>query len=64
MGEAPFHEPRLIQLALADGMAKTCIGKILAPRRGEKALESLGGTFSLCILDESAREAWLSTTWA
>jgi asparagine synthase (glutamine-hydrolysing) len=57
-GKPRFHEPRLIQLALADGMAKT-LGHVWR-ERGEKALESLGGTFSLCILDESAREAVLA----
>ena len=57
-GQARFREPRLIQLALADGMAKT-LGHDWR-ERGEKALEGLAGAFSLCIIDEVAHEAFLA----
>jgi asparagine synthase (glutamine-hydrolysing) len=58
-GQPHFREPRLIQLALADGVAKT-LGHDWR-ERGEKALEGLAGAFSLCIIDEFAYEAFLAT---
>jgi len=57
-GQARFREQRLIQLALAEGVAKT-LGHDWR-ERGEKALEGLAGAFSLCIIDEVAHEAFLA----
>jgi asparagine synthase (glutamine-hydrolysing) len=54
-GRPGFSDPRLAQLARADGMVK-----ILAENwreRGEKIFESLTGAFSLCILHERENEA-------
>jgi asparagine synthase (glutamine-hydrolysing) len=57
-GQPRFREQRLIQLALAEGVAKT-LGHDWR-ERGEKALEGLAGVFSLCIIDEVAHEAFLA----
>jgi asparagine synthase (glutamine-hydrolysing) len=57
-GHPRFREPRLIQLSRAEGVART-LGRDWR-ERGEKALESLAGAFSLCILDEGAQEAVLA----
>ena len=57
-GRIGFLEPRLIQLALAEGVAKTLADDWR--ERGEKALEDLTGAFSLCILDEDRNEAILA----
>ncbi len=57
-GRANFLEPRLIQLARAEGVAKTLADDWR--ERGEKALENLTGAFSLCILDENTDEAILA----
>ncbi|MDQ3185655.1 MAG: asparagine synthase C-terminal domain-containing protein [Pseudomonadota bacterium] len=57
-GRVGFSEPRLSQLACAEGMAKTLAGSWR--ERGEKAFASLTGTFSLCILHEERSEAILA----
>ena len=57
-GQPRFREARLIQLALAEGVAKT-LGHDWR-ERGEKAIEGLAGAFSLCIIDEIAHEAFLA----
>jgi asparagine synthase (glutamine-hydrolysing) len=58
-GRAGFLEPRLTQLAHTNGVAKTLADEWR--ERGEKALASLTGAFSCCILDENANEAILAT---
>ena len=57
-GRAGFLEPRLTQLAHTNGMAKTLADEWR--ERGEKALASLTGAFSCCIMDESGNEAMLA----
>jgi len=57
-GRIGFREPRLIQLAQAEGIAKTLADNWR--ERGEKAFESLTGAFSLCILHEDRNEAILA----
>jgi asparagine synthase (glutamine-hydrolysing) len=57
-GRANFLEPRLIQLARAEGVAKTLADDWR--ERGEKAFKNLTGAFSLCILDENTNEAILA----
>ena len=57
-GRIGFREPRLTQLAQAEGMAKTLADNWR--ERGEKAFESLTGAFSLCILHEDRNEAILA----
>ncbi|PTR14119.1 asparagine synthase (glutamine-hydrolysing) [Nitrosospira sp. Nsp2] len=57
-GRPRLREPRLVQLARTEGVART-LGREWR-ERGEKALESLTGVFSLCILDEAAQEGVLA----
>jgi asparagine synthase (glutamine-hydrolysing) len=57
-GRIGFREPRLTQLAQAEGIAKTLADNW--KERGEKAFESLTGAFSLCILHEDRNEAILA----
>ncbi len=57
-GQAGFREPRLTQLAQAEGVAKTLADNWR--ERGEKVFESLTGAFSLCILHEDRNEAILA----
>ena len=57
-GRANFLEPRLIQLARTEGVAKTLADDWR--ERGEKALKNLTGAFSLCILDENTNDAILA----
>ena len=57
-GRIGFREPRLTQLAQAEGIAKTLADNWR--ERGEKAFESLTGAFSLCILHEDRNEAILA----
>ncbi|MEO6562927.1 MAG: asparagine synthase-related protein [Nitrosospira sp.] len=57
-GRIGFREPRLTQLAQAEGFAKTLADNWR--ERGEKAFESLTGAFSLCILHEDRNEAILA----
>ena len=57
-GRANFLEPRLIQLARTEGVAKTLAEDWR--ERGEKALKNLTGAFSLCILDENTNDAILA----
>lgn len=58
-GRARFLEPRLTQLAHTNGVAKTLADEWR--ERGEKALASLTGAFSCCIVDENGNEAMLAT---
>ena len=57
-GRPGFRDLRLVQRARDEGVART-LGHDWR-ERGEKALESLTGAFSLCILDEGAREGILA----
>ena len=57
-GRPAFREARLVQLARTEGVART-LGRDWR-ERGEKALQSLTGAFSLCVLDEGAHEAVLA----
>jgi asparagine synthase (glutamine-hydrolysing) len=57
-GRPGFRDPRLVQRARDEGVART-LGHHWR-ERGEKALESLTGAFSLCILDEGAQEGILA----
>lgn len=54
-GRPGFSDPRLAQLARAEGVVKTLADNWR--ERGEKILESLSGAFSLCILHERENEA-------
>ena len=57
-GRANFLEPRLTELARAEGVAKTLADDWR--ERGEKAFKNLTGAFSFCILDENTNEAILA----
>ncbi|MDN5935801.1 MAG: asparagine synthase C-terminal domain-containing protein [Nitrosospira sp.] len=57
-GRPGFGEPHLTQLARAEGMAKALADHWR--EKGEKAIASLTGAFSLCILHEEADEAILA----
>ena len=57
-GRVKFADPRLAQLAQAEGVAKTLAD--CWRERGEKSFAGLAGAFSLCILDEEAGEAVLA----
>jgi asparagine synthase (glutamine-hydrolysing) len=57
-GRPGFREPRLGQFARTEGVART-LGRDWR-ERGEKALQSLTGAFSLCIVDEGAQEGVLA----
>jgi asparagine synthase (glutamine-hydrolysing) len=57
-GRPGFREPRLSQLARAEGVAKTLADHWR--ESGEKVFANLTGAFSLCILDEGSNEAILA----
>ncbi|SFO13923.1 asparagine synthase (glutamine-hydrolysing) [Nitrosospira briensis] len=57
-GRARFVEPRLAELAHAEGIAKTLADNWR--ERGEQTFASLTGSFCCCILDENTNEAALA----